>query len=187
MQILPTLSCCHLPTTPIQKRRATNQFPPPPVPESTHAYCGSFHGEDFFLTVAQAASYLGACLPCPPSPLRQYRLPHHHAIGEGRNRQTHGTPGRISPPSALLFCTLGPWPATNLYTLRQPALAIRPRCQNLRRPGQPGAAVVSFFLFFFLLTPVLLPAAEQTRAFRRRFQTLPEMGSKGWSSGLCSR
>lgn len=52
-----------------------------------------FTGRAFFLTVAQAAS-----LPCPPSPPSANTASRIMPFGEGRNRQTHGTAGRISPP-----------------------------------------------------------------------------------------
>lgn len=178
MQILPTLSCCHLPTTtPIQKRRATNQTP---VPEKFTYTVVMFTGRAFFLTVAQAAS-----LPCPPSPPLPIPPPASCHLGKrAQPANTWHSRQNLTPPprDAMLCCTGGP--ASRLYTLRQPALANRPRPPGLSELTQyysHGSA------FFPLLTPMLLPTAEQTHAFRRLFQTIPEVASKDWSSGLCSR
>lgn len=171
------------------KREGRPTSPPPPVTESTHAYCGSFHWEDFFLTVAQAASEL-ALPTLPPSantafciimPLAKGATGKHMAHPAG----SHPLPLQharavlhLGPRRICTLCASQPWQTGH-------------DVKNLYPPGQPGAAVVSFLLFFclsfFFLTPALLPAAEQTRTFRRLFHTLPEMGPKGWSSGLCSR
>lgn len=111
MQILPTLSCCHLPTTPIQKRKVT-------TPQSldmrtsththTHSYCGfsCTGGDGFSCTVAQAATLVS--LPCglahqPPFANTASRIV---LLAKGTTGKHMAHPAGCTPPSIRLAAAL---------------------------------------------------------------------------------
>lgn len=103
-------------------------------------------------------------MPANPPLFAKYRLPH-HAIGEGRDRQPHGAPGR--KPTPLL--SIGR--ARVSFVHFAPALA--------RWPAWPAPAQQLFCeRAYACLTPALLPAAEQKHCIQTPVSEAPRDGTK---------